>query len=198
MHCRYSRVAVCALAAAFLSGCREEPRPSSTPPPAPPPSAESAGGDLQPLTSRDAASGDAPAPGSVPSSSLPPGHPPLDASAPPVLPADASGSVSGTLEAAAAHKSTIEGGAIYFIARNAARQIVAVRRSEEIKLPQKFQLSAADAMVAGTAFEGPLDITARWSQRGDAMPAAGDIEGVARGVAVGAKNVKIVLSDVRK
>jgi hypothetical protein len=192
MHCRYSRVAVCALAAALLAGCREEPR-SSAPRSTPPPSAEGTGGDLQPLTSRDPASGDAPAP-----STLPPGHPPLDASAPPALPADAGGSVSGTLETAAAHKSTIEGGAIYFIARNPARQIVAVRRSESVELPQKFQLSAADAMVAGTAFEGPLDITARWSQRGDAMPAAGDIEGVARGVAVGAKNVKIVLSDVRK
>jgi hypothetical protein len=53
-------------------------------------------------------------------------------------------------------------------------------------------------MMDGVEFEGPLDVTARWSQKGDAMPAPGDIEGVAKGVPIGARDVKIVLSEARK
>jgi hypothetical protein len=53
-------------------------------------------------------------------------------------------------------------------------------------------------MMEGVSFEGPFDVTARWSQQGDAMPAPGDIEGVAKGVAMNGAEVKIVLSDARK
>jgi len=184
---------VLAILAALAIGaaCRQE----SAPPPIPRPT-EDAG--LRPLTSRDGASS---APAEAPAGSLPPGHPPIasDGPIPPgAVKADPGASVSGTVDAAAALKSRITGGALFLIARNPARQIVAVRKADGVDLPQKFQLSAADAMTPGTPFEGPLEITARWSQHGDAMPAAGDIEGLVKGVAVGTSGVKLVLSDVRK
>jgi cytochrome c-type biogenesis protein CcmH len=197
MQRRYERLAACACAAALLAACGgERPAPATQAPPTTVPATAPASDELQPLSSRDGAVPST----AAPADTLPPGHPPIGsgqtASAPP-LPADAKGAVNGSVEAAAAHKAKINGGALFFIARNKAGQIVAVRRSEDVALPQKFQLSAADAMTMGTAFEGPLDITARWSQRGDAMPSPGDIQGVARDVAVGS-TIKIVLSEVRK
>jgi hypothetical protein len=67
-----------------------------------------------------------------------------------------------------------------------------------VKFPFSFRLSAADAMVAGTPFKGPLDITARLSKSGDAVAAKGDLEGVARGIDVGAKDVKVTIDRVRE
>jgi hypothetical protein len=53
-------------------------------------------------------------------------------------------------------------------------------------------------MMEGVSFEGPFDVTVRWSQHGDAMPSAGDVEGTTKGVTVGAGDAKIVLSEIRK
>lgn len=64
--------------------------------------------------------------------------------------------------------------------------------------PVPFRVGPADAMTAGTAFEGPFDVTARLSTTGDAIPASGDLEGTTRGVAAGAKGVTVVLDTVRK
>lgn len=179
------------LVLALGPACRQE---SAPPPPIPRPSEEG----LAPLTSRDGAPS---APATAPGGSLPAGHPPItsDGPIPPgAVKVDPGASVSGTVDVATALKSRITGGALFLIARNPARQIVAVHKADGVGLPQKFQLSAADAMTPGTPFEGPLEITARWSQHGDAMPAAGDIEGLVKGVAVGTSGVKLVLSDVRK
>jgi len=89
--------------------------------------------------------------------------------------------------------------ALYVIARSAANgQILAVKKEAGPKLPQAFHISAADQMTAGTQFSGPLDLTARLSRTGDAMPAAGDVEGTTKGVAVGAADVTITLDTVRK
>jgi cytochrome c-type biogenesis protein CcmH len=144
---------------------------------------------------------DQPAPSPGPAASapaaLPPGHPPLDA-APPAG-ATAGGSVSGTVSLSPSVASRAKGPVLFLIARSAAdRQILAVRREEGVTFPFAFTISAADAMVSGTSFTGPLDITARLSQSGDAAPAKGDLEGVARGVAVGAKDVAIALDSVRQ
>jgi cytochrome c-type biogenesis protein CcmH len=193
------RVAGGLVAFAVLAACRPEPQPA----PAPRPTEDAS---LRPLTSRDGGQAASPNAGAVDphgsSNSLPPGHPPLDTAHPPGAaagPADTGASISGTVDAAPKTKEGIRGGALFLIARNAkTRQIVAVRKADSVTLPQKFQLSGADAMVPGTPFEGPLDVTARWSQAGDAMPAPGDIEGVAKGVAVGAADVKLILADVRK
>jgi cytochrome c-type biogenesis protein CcmH len=53
-------------------------------------------------------------------------------------------------------------------------------------------------MTEGTKFAGPLDVTARLSKTGDAMPQAGDLEGTARGVAVGATDVTITVDSTRQ
>jgi cytochrome c-type biogenesis protein CcmH len=88
---------------------------------------------------------------------------------------------------------------LFIIARSSStKQILAVRKDQPTSFPFSFTISAADAMVAGTAFEGPVDITARLSRTGDAMPGAGDIEGTARDIAVGKKNVTVTLDSVRQ
>jgi hypothetical protein len=88
---------------------------------------------------------------------------------------------------------------LYLIARNARTGgVVAVRREEGVRFPFAFGLGSGDVMVQGTAFEGPFDITARLSKSGDAVAAKGDLEGGARGVAVGAKSVAVILDRVRE
>ena len=83
-------------------------------------------------------------------------------------------------------------------ARLADRRIVAVRREDAASFPFAFRISGADAMMEGTTFAGPLEITARLSRSGDAVAARGDLEGVARGVAVGAKDARITLDTVHE
>ena len=151
---------------------------------------------MRPLTSRDgAASSAAEAPPA--DSSLPPGHPPVDGAPPMHTDTGASvggsvaGSVAGTVTVAANLQSRTSGGVLFVIARSGAeRRIVAVRREAGATFPFAFHISGADAMMAGTSFSGPLEITARLSQSGDAVAAKGDLEGVAKGVAVGAADVK--------
>ncbi|PYQ52380.1 MAG: hypothetical protein DMF78_11430 [Acidobacteria bacterium] len=88
---------------------------------------------------------------------------------------------------------------LFVIARSGPdRQIVAVRREDGVTFPFAFRISGADAMIAGTRFKGPLEITARLSKSGDAVAAKGDLEGLAKDVAVGAKDVKITLDSVRQ
>ena len=69
----------------------------------------------------------------------------------------------------------------------------AVLRIPDPKLPLKFSLSAKNAMVAGTPFDGPFTITARYSPGGDVMDKSGP-EGIqAKPVAVGTADLKIEL-----
>ncbi len=159
---------------------------------------------LRPLTSRDRVA--PPAAGSPTSdSTLPPGHPPIDAepsgaAPPPAMTAAAGGaSVAGTITVAPTLQSRAGGAVLFVIARAGAdRHIVAVRRENGVTFPFAFRISGADAMTAGTSFSGPLEITARLSKTGDAIATKGDIEGVQKGVAVGAKDVKIVLDTVHE
>jgi cytochrome c-type biogenesis protein CcmH len=89
--------------------------------------------------------------------------------------------------------------ALYVIARKAGtRDIVAVKRVDAPSFPAAFELSAGDAMVPGSAFTGPFDLTARLSKSGDAIPAPGDLEGSVAGVAAGAKGVGLTLDTVRQ
>jgi cytochrome c-type biogenesis protein CcmH len=192
------RLLLCLAAAAAFGACRQESQSES----APPRPTEDAG--LRPLTSRD----DAPAPAASAapgeaasnpheSQTLPAGHPPIEGSGGAAAAAHAAPSVTGVVEAAPAVKGKIKGGALYVIARNAKTNHVIAARRLESSVPQKFEISGADAMPPGTPFEGPFKIIARWSQSGDAMPQPGDIEGTAVNVAAGEKNLKIVLSEVR-
>jgi hypothetical protein len=166
------RLAAAALIAALACACRDKPAPAAERP------RSSLNPSLEP--------------------SLPPGHPAVDA-APPAGGAVDTGSVSGTITVAPSLKARAAGGVVFVIARAAAsRQIVAVRREQADRFPFPFRISGADAMIAGTAFAGPLDITARLSKSGDAVAARGDVEGVVRGVSVGASGVQLTLDTVHE
>jgi hypothetical protein len=183
-------VGACLMAGALLACQREKP--------VPPPDAEPApASSLRPLTSRDR-SGAAASAAPVTDSSLPPGHPPVDAAPPAGAGAD-TGSVAGTIAVTPALKSRAAGGVLFVIARSGAdRRIVAVRREDNVTFPFKFGISGRDAMIAGTSFAGPFEVTARLSKSGDAVAAKGDLEGTVRGVAVGATDVKITLDTVHE
>ncbi|HEY7413288.1 MAG TPA: hypothetical protein VII13_21280 [Vicinamibacteria bacterium] len=145
------------------------------------------------------------------SPALPPGHPPagdphastgstMPAGHPPVGATKGGPSVAGTVSLGPSLGGRAKGeGVLFLIARaGSERQVVAVRREGKVTFPHAFELSAGDAMTAGTSFSGPLEITARLSATGDAMPAAGDVEGVARGVSAGARGIRVVLDTVRR
>jgi hypothetical protein len=87
---------------------------------------------------------------------------------------------------------------LYVIARGRGGAIQAVRRIDDPALPFRFELSAADTMTAGGPFEGPFDVTARLSRTGDAIPAAGDLEGTLKGVKAGTRDAVVVIDTVRK
>ena len=87
---------------------------------------------------------------------------------------------------------------LFLIARDASRTIVAVRREDGVTYPFAFRLSGADAMTDGTSFAGPLEVTARLSRTGDAIPRPGDLEGTAQGVATGARDVTITVDSTRQ
>lgn len=178
---------------ATLAGCERSERPEPLAPLAEGTPAPRAGG-IRPLTSRDGAAPVA-AP-LTPSDSLPPGHPAVGGA----RGAATAGAVTGTIVVASSLAGRVVASDVLFlVARSAStRQVLAVRKEEAARFPFAFEISAADAMVEGTAFEGPFDITARISKSGDAIPAKGDIEGFARGVATGAKRVTITLDSVRQ
>jgi cytochrome c-type biogenesis protein CcmH len=179
------------LALGLLAACSGEEK--AVPPPSADASAPAPG--LRPLTSRDGAADAA----SVPSgSSLPPGHPPIG-DAP--KPGAASGPpIKGTISVGAQVAGRLVPNEVLFIVARSAtsKQVLAVRKEEGARFPFAFEISGADAMVEGTSFTGPFDITARISRSGDAIPTSGDIEGFARGVATGASGVTITLDSVRQ
>jgi cytochrome c-type biogenesis protein CcmH len=177
-------LAMALLAVLGAGACKRSPPPQSAPPS--PPASE---GGLRPLTSRD---GEA---------ALPPGHPPVGGRASgPLLPADEASNVTGTLTVAPSLQPRLAPtDVLYVIARNArTNAVVAVRREQDVRFPRSFQISAADQMMEGTTFSGPFDITARVSRTGDAIPGKGDLEGTAKGVAVGARGVSITIDSVRQ
>jgi hypothetical protein len=175
----------------LVSSCRGER-------PAPPPGAESSPpASLRPLTSRDGAGRPEAGAPSLPETSLPPGHPPIGGTAPAA--AAEGGAVAGTIAVVPSLQSRAAGGVLFVIARSGAdRRIVAVRREDGVTFPFKFRISGADAMTAGTTFAGPLEITARLSKSGDAVASKGDLAGVAKGIAVGATDVKVTIDTVHE
>ena len=182
--------AVCSLgllAALITASCTG----SSTPPPAPSPTPGSTGEGLRPLSSRDGA-----APGS-PDAALPPGHPPIEG-----MPASPSGTtssashVSGTITVSA--NLTVGPGDILYVMAKKDGSTLAVRRVEAPTFPFTFEVSEGHAMVAGMAFEGPVDIVARVSRTGDAIPSPGDLEGTTSDVAVPSTGVAVTIDRVRE
>lgn len=126
--------------------------------------------------------------------SLPAGHPAIGGASP-----AAGETVSGTVEIAPALRGQQPAKAVLFVVarRAGGREIVAVKREDGAQFPHAFVLSAGDTMTGDVPFSGVLDITARLSRSGDAIPATGDLEGVVRSVAVGQGGVKVVIDTTR-
>jgi cytochrome c-type biogenesis protein CcmH len=125
---------------------------------------------------------------------MPAGHPPLGDAAP------ATGeAVAGTVELAPALRPRADAGAVLFVVarRAGTREILAVKREGSVRLPHAFELSGRDGMTGTVAFTGTVDVTARLSRSGDAIPAAGDLEGVVHNVPVGRRGVKVVIDTTR-
>jgi cytochrome c-type biogenesis protein CcmH len=188
------------LALAACSGSQNPPPPVATATPS-----RSADG-VQPLSSRDAASAASPsAPGAATpgaaNATLPPGHPPIGSADPhgnaaSSGPAKSAGSIAGTV-ALSPKLSAGPKDVLYVMAKKGASTL-AVRRIESPTFPVSFEISGADSMTAGISFEGPVDVVARVSRSGDAIPAKGDLEGTAKDVKIPANGVKLTIDSVRQ
>jgi hypothetical protein len=180
---------------------------SSPPPPVATATPSRTAEGLRPLSSREGG-----APAAAPAdaqATLPPGHPPIEgAPAPaPALPsghpplgepapgAKSAGRISGTI--ALSPKLAVGPSDVLYVMAKKGTATLAVRRVEKPSFPFVFEISGGDVMMAGGAFDGPVDVVARVSRTGDAIPAKGDLEGTARNVKVPAKDVKLTIDAVR-
>jgi cytochrome c-type biogenesis protein CcmH len=143
---------------------------------------------------------------------LPPGHPTIGAAdrhgtlptngryphgnVPSSGTARSAGSIAGTITLSP--KLQVSPSDVLYLIAKRGGSTLAVRRIEKLSFPLSFEISAADSMMAGAGFEGPLDLVARVSKTGDAIPSKGDIEGSAREVAVPSKGVAITIDSVRE
>jgi hypothetical protein len=181
---------------------------SAPPPPVATPTPRAAADGTQPLSSRDTAGAAAvPAPGA----SLPPGHPAIEggASQAPALPsghppiggpatgaATSAGSIAGTIRLAPSLKAGATD--ILYVMAKSGGATLAVKRIEKPAFPLAFEIGGGDAMMGGQAFEGPVDVVARLSRTGDAIPAKGDAEGTTKGVKIPSKAVTVTIDSVRQ
>jgi cytochrome c-type biogenesis protein CcmH len=162
------------------------------------------------MSSRDGAAGTTAAAGPVDAqAALPPGHPPLPREAPAAAPlpaghppigepapgAASAGSVTGTILLSPTLK--VGPADVLYVMAKKGTATLAVRRVDKPSFPFTFEISGGDAMMGGGTFEGPVDVVARVSRTGDAIPARGDLEGVAKNVKVPAKGVKLTIDSVR-
>jgi cytochrome c-type biogenesis protein CcmH len=134
--------------------------------------------------------------------SLPPGHPPIGArpAAAPLRAAQpaSAGSITGRIVLSAQLKGQVSPSDVLYIMAKKGGATLAVRREANVRLPFAFEISGGHAMMAGTGFEGPLDVVARLSKTGDAIPSTGDLEGVARSVPVPARGITVTIDRVRE
>jgi cytochrome c-type biogenesis protein CcmH len=145
---------------------------------------------------RPAATAGAPSPAAdAAASGLPPGHPPIAPAGPAPAGSRAQARLSGTIDLSP-RLAAGPGDVLYVMARKGAATLV-VRRIEQPVFPLRFELSDDDAMVSGVPFEGPVELVARLSRTGDAIPAKGDLEGVRKDVAVPSSGVRVTIDTVR-
>jgi len=175
------------LAAALLVSCGG----GSTPPP------EDASG-RRPPGSSGAGRGGAGEPGATDpaGTALPPGHPPLASSSDAA--ASSTAAVAGTIALGAAVEGRVSPSDVLYVMAKKDGATLAARRVDQPRFPFAFEISGADTMVAGAALEGPVDVVARLSKSGDAIPGAGDLEGTTTGVAVPARGVAVTIDRVRE
>jgi cytochrome c-type biogenesis protein CcmH len=161
------------------------------------------------MSSRHGATPAAPSGSPEAQASLPAGHPPLEgAASPPPLPAGhppigapapgarSGGSVTGTITLSP--KLAVGPSDVLYVMAKKGTATLAVRRVEAPSFPFEFEISGGDAMTGGESLEGPVDVVARVSRTGDAIPARGDLEGITRNVKVPARNVRLTVDTVRQ
>lgn len=184
---------------------------SAPPPPVATATPSRTADDLRPMSSREGATPAGAPSGPVDASApLPPGHPPLEGAPTPAAPlpaghppigepapgAKSAGSVTGTI-ALSPNLKVGPSDVMYIMAKNGPATL-AVRRVDKPSFPFAFEIAGGDAMMSGGSFQGPVDVVARVSRTGDAIPAKGDLEGVAKNIKVPAKNVQLTINSVRQ
>jgi cytochrome c-type biogenesis protein CcmH len=107
-------------------------------------------------------------------------------------------SVSGTIALAGELASRVGPSDVLYVMAKRDGATLAVQRVASPSFPLPFQVSEGHAMVAGTPLEGPVDIVARLSRTGDAIPSPGDLEGTTSGVAVPSQGVTVTIDHVRQ
>jgi cytochrome c-type biogenesis protein CcmH len=156
---------------------------------------------MRPLTSREGGATTAPpgAAGPDDPASLPPGHPPIEGRpAAPGAVAASGASVAGTITVSDELEARLGPSDVLYVMAKKDGATLAVQRVESPRFPVRFQVSEGHAMVAGTAIEGPVDIVARLSKTGDAIPSPGDLEGTTTQVPVPAQGIAVTIDHVRQ
>jgi len=117
---------------------------------------------------------------------------------------DPKDTVAGTINLPAAHRALVARGDVMFLAARRAGappgpgSMLAVQKLVVEDFPMPFVLSARDAMIPGTPFEGRLSLTIRVDKDGDALTRnKGDLYGEIADVVVGTQNVKLSLDHVQ-
>ena len=118
--------------------------------------------------------------------------------------ADKTKSISGTVKLDKKFQSALTKSSVLFIF---AKKIVgpkgppaAVVRIASPKFPLKYSLSAANAMIPGTPFDGPFALTARLTSGGNALQKEGSYEGILsskKGILVGTEKNIIIINKAR-
>ena len=183
---------------------------SAPPPPVATATPSRTADDLRPMSSRESATPAGAPAGAVDASALPPGHPPLEGAAAQAAPlpsghpplgepapgTKSAGNITGSI--ALSPKLKLGPSDVMYVMAKSGAATLAVRRIDKPSFPFAFEISGGDAMMGGAAFQGPVDVVARVSRTGDAIPAKGDLEGVAKGVKVPSKNVSLTIDSVRQ
>lgn len=135
----------------------------------------------------------------------------LGMSGPPAVPAveaesapDPKHTIAGTITLPASNRARVARGDVIFLA---ARRVggppgpgamMAVQKLQADNFPMPFAISARDAMIPGTPFEGHMSITVRVDKDGDALTRGkGDVYGQAADVVVGTTDLTIALDTVQ-
>ena len=185
------------LATVMTAACGGSPPP----PPDASPTPGAPDGAMRPLTSREGGTTTTPpgAAGSDDAAPLPPGHPPIEGMpGTPGTVAAAGASVAGTITVSDELEARLGPSDVLYVMAKKDGATLAVQRVESPSFPLPFQVSEGHAMVAGTTIEGPVDIVARLSKTGDAIPSPGDLEGTTTGVAVPAQGIAVTIDHVRQ
>jgi hypothetical protein len=118
--------------------------------------------------------------------------------------ADKTQSISGTVQLAKKLQTSVTKTSVLFIFAKRMGGIkgppAAVIRISAPKFPLAYSLSAANAMIPGTAFDGPFELTARLTSSGNALQKRGSFEGILsskKGILVGTEKNIIIINKKR-